>query len=68
MNYAIVIGTLIVMGVLMIIRWIFQAVFFVIVIFYTAVEGIINLATEFIIYAQKKNDELLTNDKSKVRG
>lgn len=63
MKYAKVIGMLLLIGILMIIRWVFQAVYFILIIPYTITEAVINGATNYIIDAQKVNNELLTKDK-----
>ena len=59
--YAIVAARLVMAGILIVIRWIFQLPFFVLFLCYTLCELIINGATDGVAELKRMNDEELIN-------
>jgi uncharacterized membrane protein YqjE len=56
--YAIVIGRLLLVGVLLIIRWLFEPIYFLFMILYSTCETVISGINSFAGYVKKLNDEL----------
>ena len=57
--YSIVIGRLLLVGVLLIIRWLFGPVYFIGMVLYTIAETVMNGISSFAVYVKKLNDELI---------
>jgi hypothetical protein len=56
--YSIVIARLLLVGVLLIIRWLFGPVYFIGMVLYTISETVMNGINSFAVYVKTKNDEL----------
>jgi uncharacterized membrane protein YqjE len=56
--YSIVIARLLLVGVLLIIRWLFGPVYFIGMVLYTISETVMNGISSFAVYVKTKNDEL----------
>ena len=56
--YAIVIARLLLVGVLLIIRWLFAPVYFIGMVLFTIAETVMSGISSFAIYVKTKNDEL----------
>jgi hypothetical protein len=56
--YSIVIGRLLLVGVLLIIRWLFGPVYFIGMVLYTISETVMQGISSFAVYVKTKNDEL----------
>ena len=57
--YAIVIGRLLLVGVLLIIRWLFAPVYFIGMVLFTISETVMSGISSFAVYVKKLNDELI---------
>ncbi len=57
--YSIVIGRLLLVGVLLIIRWLFGPDYFIGMVLYTIAETVMNGISSFAVYVKTKNDELI---------
>jgi hypothetical protein len=60
---AVVIGRLLLMGLLIVIRWVFTLPFFMFLVLYTVCESTVNGITNLITYFQKLNDALFAETK-----
>jgi hypothetical protein len=56
--YSIVIARLLLVGVLLIIRWLFGPVYFIGMVLYTISETVMQGISSFAVYVKKLNDEL----------
>jgi hypothetical protein len=56
--YSIVIARLLLVGVLLIIRWLFGPVYFIGMVLYTISETVMQGISSFAVYVKTKNDEL----------
>jgi hypothetical protein len=61
--YSIVIGRLLLVGVLLIIRWLFEPIYFLFLTLHSTCEAVISGITNFAVYVKKSNDELFTKIK-----
>jgi hypothetical protein len=57
--YAIVLGRLLLVGVLLIIRWLFEPIYFILMLLYSSCEAVISGINSFSGYVKKINDELI---------
>jgi hypothetical protein len=61
--YAIVLGRLLLVGILLIIRWLLEPIYFLFLMLYSTCEAVISGITNFAVYVKKSNDELFTKIK-----